>query len=476
MTTVDVSLPERKPRRWPRRLFWAALWLATALGLAWLVAFLLASWDYTQAKAALDKRNEPASFIDAAIRNLEKADYPNAADHLSEALREYAQAGRPLNSLAQQLDYHGPISPSDFAEVEDGLSRTRRVMTLLDESFALPSGPLTSPVDAEDATKNFRFPVSQELRMLARLLSIEARYAAERGDARLAFKRLKSIYLLSEQLSAEKFLVPQYIRMHMIYVGNSTARRVLGTIDLLPEEFGEFDAILAGIDRTLRLYPALVNERAFQATILDARNVVLEELRYAVMNRRTGPSTLTQKAVDFMEQRWVEMVSSPLGFPVRRRAAAETLSIPNEALQLVDKPPPWDAETRRQFDRWKEMMFLDRLTLNPKKSGGLQYAGDAALRAHRNIAMMRMALRMKRHRQLHGKLPSRLEAICDAAMPELPTTWFEGKPFTIMRFTEPGFRIEASESLTAKSETSTPAKKQDDGLLIEIFFGNRSKQ
>jgi len=475
MTTVGAPIPERKPRRWPRRLFWSLLWLATALGLAWLVAFLLASWDYTTAKGALDKRGEPTSFIDAAIRNLEKADHPNSADHLREALREYDQAGRPLHSLGQQLDYHAPISPLDYAEVEDGLSRTRRVVTLLEESLALPPGPLTSPVDAEDVAKNFSFPVSQDLRVLARLLSIDARYAAQKGDARLAFKRLKSIYLLSEQLSSERFLLPQYIRMGTIYIGNSTARRVLGTIDLLPEEYAELDAILAGIDSTLSLYPALVNERALHATILDTPPVVLEELRIAAMNRRASPPSPTQGVVDFVEQRWLEAVSSPLGLPIRRRAAAETLAIPNEALQIVDKPPPWDDETQRQFDRWKSTMYFDRLTLNPSNLFSLQNAVDASRRAHRQIAMLRMALRMKRHRQLHGKLPRRVEELRDAAMPKLPTTWFEGKPFTIMRFTEPGFRIEASESLTAKPETSTPAVKQDQGLLIELFFG-KTKQ
>jgi len=169
-----------------------------------------------------------------------------------------------------------------------------------------------------------------------------------------------------------------------------------------------------------------------------------------------------------MTDSWcIDLDMSPLGAAARRRAASQTLLIPNEVLELADQPPPWPPESQRLFDVWSRMFSTDRITLNPSKEDALYSATYIARRVRRELAMVEMAFRLRRYEFIHGKLPGRLEELIEPSFPDLPTRWFEGKPF-VYSTKGRAFTIEANSDV--KVEVPLPNDEHRDawGVLLKV--------
>jgi hypothetical protein len=460
------AVDERKPRR-KRRLLRFALWVSGSLVLLWIAAFLHATWSLNQAIAELKRRGEPTTFAEAVARNQSSASVPNGADLLREALTEDVRLGHPGNSAsAIQSASSQPITDRDAIAVKTFLTKGEKIVELVDRAVALPPGPFTLHADLARMNHPYWFDPVQDLRSLARLLWVDVRFSAGRGDSRRTFRRLKSLYLLSEQLSREAFVVPQLIRIAIIGLANGSSWTALPLVDFTPEELAELASLAARIDRHFSVTPALVNERALEATIFQNRESLEDELRSSARSKfRTG--TTASEVWIFLEYRWIDLITSPLGLPARRRAAAQTLSIPNDVLELADTPPPWSQEQTQSFNAWKEALNIDRVSLNAGEGGAASALTYATRRLHRQLAMTQLAFRLRRFDRIHGKLPDRLEELCNMSMPELPTKWFEGKPFIYTK-KDRSFTLKADPSIIPEWPPANNQHRETLGLLFQF--------
>jgi hypothetical protein len=462
-------MTDLKPLRWPRRLLKLFLWTAGSLVLLWTVTFALATWELNRVVAELKKRGEPTTFAEAVAGNLEGIQTPNGSEQLREAIREDQRIGQPgyaILSLPRDYD-----DPAVVAQHRDMISQADGVVALLEEAVSLPPGPFKRPAQSDDLENQLKSYEEGELRSFTSLLADDVRVSAATGDARRAWRQLSLNLRLSEQLAAERFLLAQFIRINILSMAHHSALFALPKIDITHGEFSNLDSWLVRIDKNLKLFPSLVNQRAMQATVLGVPAVILEELQNHAEGRRRTSMTTKGNALHFLECRWAELISSPIGLPVRRRAAAKVLSVPDETLRLVDKPPPWPPHLRADSEKWRAELRIDRLSLDPGVGDyrDLQDVSTRFLHGHRRLTILRIALRMKLYFQRHGKLPVRLDVLCDSTMPELPTKWHEGQPF---EYSQKGlaFRIESSPTLSVDPPARDDHHRTAFGHLIALDF------
>lgn len=245
-------------------------------------------------------------------------------------------------------------------------------------------------------------------------------------------------------------------------------------IEFTDAELVEMDHLLAEVEADFHFYPALLNQRAMESSILGNHAALVQQLRTNAHTRRSNSPTTTQELVFRLEQGWAAIVASSLGAPIRRRAAARVLNVPDDVLQLADTPPPWPTELHAKYDAWKASMEVDRISLNADGRSYLDAVAKAGLRIRRQLAMTRLALRLKRHFQKHQRLPDRLEEVLDAAMPLLPTKWYEGRPFV---YTVKGnaFRIEAAAVLSRDIVAGRADLETTWGFLMALDFSPPKK-
>src|SRR4051794_17853763 len=118
------------------------------------------------------------------------------------------------------------------------------------------------------------------------------------------------------------------------------------------------------------------NQRALDVTAFERADALAAELGSCAALPGAPPPTRWQKVELWGEERWIGLLSTPLGLPLRRRAAVQSLGIPNHVLALVDRPPPWSDDERREFDSWRWMLNVDRLLLGgPRMSALERFAG-----------------------------------------------------------------------------------------------------
>jgi hypothetical protein len=453
-----------KPRRWPRRLLKLFLWTAASLVLLWTVTFALATWELNRVVAELKERGESTTFAEAVDADLRRAGSVTGADVVRQAIAANERAGRPGDALSMIGSWDAPVAGSDLAAYAAGLKTGDDVLQLADRAAELPPGPLTD-TNLEGART---FSAAQDFRSVSRLLMADVKHAVAIGDSRRAFRRLKTHLSLTEHIGANAFVLPQLIRIAILGVATSSIRVTLPNADFTECELAELDALLDRLDREFKLVPALVNQRAMDASIFQAPSLLATELT----ERSQSPvasNIFAWRSWQAVNVVWCKLLTSPLGFPIRLRAAARSLSIPTEVLELVDVPPPWSESSHRSFIEWGEKTKIDSVTMIPAGGNYADVLAATGCRAHRMLVMARLAVRLKRFHLKHGKLPTKLEEVCDAAMPELPTKWFEKQPLKYTT-TASAFRIETSSSLVPNYAVGREDIRQSIGLLMKMDF------
>jgi hypothetical protein len=453
----------RRKRRWVRGM----LWTGVALIAFWIGALQLATWELHRASKALKNRGEPATFAEALALNETRTASPNGAELLLQAIREHDRLGNPGLIVSNITgDLSRPVDSDYIAKVTPWIKKGEPVVDLLERAVALPPGPLTPPSDTGKLAQIRRDPLPFDVRGLAWLLYFDARVSARLGDSRRSFRRLKTLYLLSEQVKLEAFYIPQLVRISILGSSDDAGRFVLPFAEFSPDELLELSELAARLSREFKMAPALVNQRAMAASIVQDSEALDEELQWELQYRTRSPS-LTEHAFQFVERRWANLVSSPLGLPARRRAAAQTLRIPNDVLELADVPPPWSKEAQQRFDHWRDCLNAERVGLSPEPGDTMSNAFRAAVRVRRRLAMSQVAYRLRRFDILNGKLPDRLEELCDASMSTLPTKWFEEKPFVYVKNGH-SFTLRADPSIIPEYVAIHDSQRENQGNLYRF--------
>jgi hypothetical protein len=473
MTDDGGSFASEAPRkrRWLRRLFKLAVGLVVLLASAWTITFIIATRDLNRAIAALKERGEPTTFAEAVARNHANAPKENGAEFLLQALGLNDQHGRPLDLAAQAGgDYSARLDRKEAAAVAEVLDAATDVTALVEKAVSLPPGPHTNSDASADLAACLRFPAAQDVRALARSLSYDVRASATARNPRRAFQRLKTLLLLPEQLAGDAFVIPQLVRVAINGVAVSTARAALLDAGFSPNELLQLSDLMLRLERDFKMTPSLINERATAASVFLDSAAIGQSLRdEAERWKQSGLRSKPRSMLDFL---WADVVASPLGLPARLRAAAEALSIPNEALALADLPPPWTPEQTKLFNACHDKTGTKKLTLEPNASSSsvLGVTTVAARRARRLLSLTALAYRLKRFEVVNTRLPERLQEVCDPTMPTLPTTWFGNEP---IGYTKEGkwFRLEASRSIEPDALMTNRGQRLSWGLLLEVDLG-----
>jgi hypothetical protein len=467
-----APISERKPRRWPKRLLKAFLWTGGALVMLWVRTFAFATWELNQVIAALKARGEPTSFAEAMEKIRAKDGETTGAELLRQAIRENERLRTPgdrFNLVGGSLDQ--PLTETLKDLLAQTFNESRPVLKLIEHAVELPPGPI---VDEESslAPPSKRLNAQPARRSLLRMLSLPLMTAQLNDDHHEVVKWLVVSFKLSESLAAEQGLMPQLVRVAMHGVSTANLRRLLPTLTLDEPDFRTLDAILGDLDRHARFGPLLSDERAVMGELFLKPDWLKEELRSAADPPPAFPPTWKDNALLHIQFRWIDVVCSPVGLQVRQRAAARAYSMPQEILDAIDVPTPWPDKLRTDFEEWRNALTMHRLLAMPPDHDALRMMGTAASRTRKRWVLARLALRLKWHVQRHGQLPDRLEELCDASMPELPTTWFEGKPFAYRKF-DRTCRIESETTAWDLSYAHTITNdrlRATYGLLLEMDF------
>jgi hypothetical protein len=437
---------EAKSRRWPKRLLKACLWTGGVLVLLWVCMFFRATWELNQVVAAMRAKDEPTNFEEIIDKNCRSAGSATGATLIRKAVAEHHRVGRPGNRLSMEPGLiQIPIPKDRLPQIEEWLSQGAAILPIIEKAVALPPGPLAVVRD-DDLDLEF----CQNMRELSRLLAAEARYAISQGDKARALKRLKSHYLLTEQLAADQIVIPQLIRIALLGVVSEPNRVALESLDFTPDELDELCALIGKVEANLRFEASLRNERAAAAVHFQSPKNWADSVGARANAAAKGTPTSSYRAWSIAEWQWARLVSSPVGLPTRLRAAAEALQMPDDVCSLVDLPNPLPEETAKLLERHRSTLDVERLGLNEPTSTAIGVLLRAGLLARQRLDLTRIMLRVRRYYVVNGKLPVKLDDVCGGPLPTIPAKWFEGK--------QPDYVHEKGEVFLSASATRYKAK------------------
>lgn len=462
------TIPKKPRRRW--RWLKLLVGLVGVLVVLWTISFVAATRELNNAANAVRLHGHPATYEEVGAKLYGDPSSQTGADLIRQALAENERVRRPGDryvraggSFDQNL---GERQRRLVRELELGSDWTT-VLSLVEQAIALPPGPFISRGGPSGTIDDYE--EVHAIRSLSRLMTLSMASAALLEDHDETVRMLRLSFGLSEQLAADQRLLSQLVREGVLGVANAQVHKVLPSLVLNEQRFKTLDSVLADNERTISLQQALFNERATLASVFETPSKLRGELRSSLggFDWSGHPGDSTYK---FLQYRWGDLVVTPVGLPFRRRAAARALQVPDAVLELVDVPPPWPKERQKEYERWRGTLNADRVMLEPSGTDSIGMVATAGRRVRRRLLLTRLALRVQWYAQVHGRLPQKLEDVCDSSMQEIPIKWFESKP---LQYSVNGnsFRI-AAEHCEYIEGASLPSGREDlkvsCGLLIKM--------
>jgi len=323
---------------------------------------------------------------------------------------DYDQACEPLPIVGNQQDEQ-PIPPpgepwKDLDAVEAFLDEYSDAISVAHEA-AERAGAARYPVDFSQGWGALLEHVDQA-RPLARVLSLEARVRAHRGDWSGAVRSLRHIHRLAGSLEREPCLVSQLVRQALDGIAREALQNFMEAEDYPIDELAGEQQTLQSIDYSEGLRRAMVGERAVGLSIFDDPAMLDDAMRKA-------PLKLAFSLV-------------PRGDDV-----AMYVSFMNRTVAATELKPP---ERLAEFEAIENDLGDTLGGLGPV--GKIRYmvsamalpAVSAAARAEaRNTASNRAAaavIAAERFRAVHGRLPEKLDELAPDFLSEVPADPFTG--------------------------------------------------
>lgn len=472
MLHVEPRFP--KKRKWPWRVLWALLFLfCGSVGWWW--------WSYDSALAERDRmvaelrsRGEAITWDEFADKLLAERTANTGAELFLQAVWDLGgslnQNGAKVPTAALEKGLEDErFKPAVRPVVQQELQLGAKAISVLEEAVKRPPGLLTTAIKTQDPI-GILLPHIQDARALVRLLHWSANDALARKDAKTAYHAVALGLGASEQLSKEPFLISQLVRLAMRGQACETLAMCLGHAAVPDDEYRAIDKLLAAVDDGFGVEIAWQGERAMWMTVLDDPEM-LKSFFNDFGNGRPGGNEFQQ----FMRNRWVELMASPVGRPVILRTQAAFLRLHETIGKTADVPSVDRAARKTAFEEFERDAPLKQMGLDIGQWGfqGLSTFDLGCAKAHRRNILARLALRLRRHYDKHGRFPEKLEDLCDADMPKLRLDWFENKPI-VYKPSATGFRLEIPDALLSRVELD--ARKQnpnDPSTVIEVKIGEK---
>lgn len=460
MLHVEPRFPPK--RKWPWRVLWALLFLfCGTVGWWW--------WSYDSALAERDRlvaelrsRGEAVTWDEFADKLLSERMANTGAELFLKALWElggsFNTTGAKVPSPALETGLENErFKPAVRTVVQQELKLGAPAIALLEEAVKRPPGLLTTAIKVQDPI-GILLPHIQDARGMVRLLHWSANDALARKDAKAAYHAVELSLGAAEQLAKEPFIISQLVRLAMRGQAFDTLAMCLGHAAPPDAEYRAIDKLLAAADDGFGAEIAWQGERAMWMTVLDDPKQLKNFFNDFGMGRPGG-----NDFERFMRNRWTDVMASPVGRPVILRTQAAFLRLHEKVGKTADVPNTDVTARKAAFEEFERDAPLKQMGLDIGEWGfkGLSTFDLACAKAHRRNILARLALRLRRHYDKHGRFPEKLDALCDADMPKIRLDWFENKPI-VYKPSSTGFRLEVPDELLSRIDLETKKRNPDE--------------
>jgi hypothetical protein len=456
-----------RKRRWLYRVLWATLALIVGAGLYWSWARHSALVERDALIAELHAKGQPVWWNEVVDKALAEQPEDSGGPLFREALTAIEQVSRQFSpSFSTRRDareFRRELFEQEkpSAEVTEALRLAAPATALLEEAVRRKPRLLTS--NSRDISGQTR-PVILGLTALNRVLNLKVQDALVRNNANRAYQSAALALQCAEQYSVDPDWMGLTAGLSVRTTACECLLECLARVGPPDEDFRKLDQLLAAYDDGFNVAHVFQGERARDLDLLESGVSMKERLGWRSAFMR-APDHWTYTA-------WLWALSSPIGAPIRLKTEVQFLEVNRRIAPLIDRP---DGDTEAIEDLWKD--FLKGSALHRSIEYADHLFGDTLVgsqkmlrRMHQRLILTRLALRLRRYHDRHGKFADKLDDLCDAAMPKIRLDWFGGQPITYKPSAK-GFRLELPRAIVPSWEQyhldKTPIPNEY-GLEVEL--------
>jgi hypothetical protein len=465
-----LKVKPKRPRR--RKLLFRVLWslfaIVVGVCLFWTYSYYTALWERDALIAELRAKGEPVWWDEVADKLLAEPTEGTGADLYLRAI--WALGGEtnpkgpcvPSKQLTDELE-RDKFNPRVHPLVEQELKLAIPALTILEESVRLPPGRVIKALRTEDPCSIILSQV-QDMRRVQRILHWQSFDAVAKSDSNRAYHAAWLALAGTQQLANDPFAISQLVRL--IVMSHAIDQLMMCLCWLSPPEleFAAIDRLLAGWEVAFDLESLVGAERGMWLTTLERPNIF-----WVVTSRTQRKPQGIERTLDG----WLlDVASSQLGRPLRLRAQVEYLKWSPRLTTALDRPQTDPNAFDRETEVVENASTLNRIT---GETGGSGVKWLAALQRrcsinHQKITLARLALRLRRHFDQYGRLPEKLDELCDESMPKIRLEWFLNQAI-VYKPSAKGFRLETPEGILSSEDRKKLSEKpinSEVGLEIEF--------
>jgi len=432
-------------RKWLYRTLWALLVLIASPCIYWYWCRHVALAERDALVAEIHARGEPVWWHEV----VEKAEREQPEDNGAELFVKAIDVIGGVNA-SKKILFGGDLAeafgdqfpePKVVPEAQQQLHLATSAISLSNQAVQRKPG-LISILRNYDPNRT-SLPHVTGSRGIHRMLRWEAFDALALNDPRRAFRAMELGLRCAEQLSAEPLILTQFVRLSNRSVTCHALWNCLAYSCPNEVEFRVIDGLLAAHDDGFGIDAALVGERAIQLGMLED-DIALRNL---TTNWAMTEARHLRGSEAWMRDAWVEVLSTPLATPIRLRTETELLRMVESSREFNDRPNVDPESEQRLVKEFERRSPLHQSLESPRSfhMGWLSGSQRMWVQAHQRLIFTRLALRLRRHYDKHGRFPEKLDELCDAAMPKIRIDWFQNHPI-VYKPTAKGFHLEVPEA------------------------------
>jgi len=405
-----------KNRSTLRKLLWAlGILVVTPLALALMAGIVVAvRWWQEQRVAAADVAAEVALLETSGQPMTAKSLYafhqlPADVPDTTDAWLAAQASIDPLtfNAAGSQLPYVGQGNKdllrseargSQLAAAEQFLQAHDSTLQAILHAARQP-GECRHPVKFEDGI-HVDWKTVQGMRTLVRLLALNVRVRAYRGDASEAARSLGAMVAASNTISHQLTIVEQQVRMVTLVMALEEAEFLLNEIELTEEQLAAVQRKIAASDVEAGLTRGLIGERA------------LGYQSFAELPNHAPLHVDCRKYLELMSQAIAASQQPFDGGHEQWKAVATEFAAEQAALPF-----------------WEKRKYV--LTTNVVPSIGSAFGTATRTIAHRDAFVVGIAA--ERYRLKHGQFPAQIDELVPDFLQEVPNHPADGEPFNLVK-------------------------------------------
>ena len=436
---LDQQKTSARPRRrkWLFRVLWSMFALVVGAGLYWAWARHAALAERDALIAELHAKGQPVWWNEVVDKALAEEPEDSGGPLFRQALRAVDSASKEFppsfSPKRDETEFRRELfeQQKPLAEVAEAIRLAAPATALLEEAVRRKPGLVVANLRDIEGPAWRPHPA---VPALVRLLDLKVHDALVHNDPKQAYQSVMLALQCAEQFRADPFWRGLVAGVSMRTTACSCLLESLARLPPPEQEFRAIDQLLSAHDDGFDIGHVLIGERARDLESLESDASMKEFLGWR--------STFMRGPDRWMYNSWLWALSSPLGAPIRLKTETEFLRTERLIAPLIDRPGDMEASN----ELWKD--FLRRSPLH-RSVEYAEYMFGAHLknsqkmlqRLHQRLILTRLALRLRRYHDRHGKFPDKLEELCDAAMPKIRLDWFGNHPITY-KPSKNGFRLE----------------------------------